>query len=626
MYLFPFEYIKQNADIVIYGCGAVGRAFMKQIQFTKYCRILFALDRNSKEGTIIEGISVYPPSYLEGKAEYGVFFVVAIDNQAVAEEVAILLQSYGIEKKKIILACNRDFEAPKESFLPVNAYDKQTDCLYIGIINGGGMGDVFMDLQLIKEIRKAVGKPVHIDFYARPVNILSKLPFVDEVFSYGEYRKEIVYDILIRSHRIWKIEGFNKKKVRHFSEQLYKYCIDSINLFEAVFKRQMQNNLIQQYALINGKKRIEQHNIHETLPFTRYTPPYLPVDEMQYNLFDDLDLTGKQYITVSRGVNSLYDNTNAKLWPGEYYEMLLASIHVQFPDIKIIQLGQTRHFGELNGADISLLGKTTLEQTKLLLKNAVLHIDSEGGLVHLNHFLYGKSAVMFGPTVMEAYGYDENFNFKTNACPYPCEWVTDRWGESGTCLLDQDKPACIYSLKPEAVFQKLKVYLENRPINQFHIITWLHKDRLDLESVSILQKKAAVIGRNLQNIAVKYAKEGAEVTLFDHCLTLSGSPSDKDCGYIKEMEKHHITADFGTNYAVSAFDSSFDIVVASLDQYSMYYTFILRELLRLLKQNGIAVLYFDQLFSNWDTLAACFLEQEREQFKTGQKAVVLQKV
>lgn len=44
---FPFEKIPEESRIVIYGCGAIGESYIRQIDYTGYCEIKALLDRNA---------------------------------------------------------------------------------------------------------------------------------------------------------------------------------------------------------------------------------------------------------------------------------------------------------------------------------------------------------------------------------------------------------------------------------------------------------------------------------------------------------------------------------------------------------------------------------------------------
>ena len=99
-------------------------------------------------------------------------------------------------------------------------------------------------------------------------------------------------------------------------------------------------------------------------------------------------------------------------------------IHDEFPSLSIVQVGRENPESDLVGTDIDLRDQTSFEELKVILKQSALHIDGECGMVHLNHALGGRSAVLFGPTNMDFVGYPENINVKAkDACPLWCEWV-----------------------------------------------------------------------------------------------------------------------------------------------------------------------------------------------------------
>ena len=45
MYLFPFEKVPKNANILIYGAGDVGQEYLKQIKISGYCNIIGFVDK-----------------------------------------------------------------------------------------------------------------------------------------------------------------------------------------------------------------------------------------------------------------------------------------------------------------------------------------------------------------------------------------------------------------------------------------------------------------------------------------------------------------------------------------------------------------------------------------------------
>lgn len=202
------------------------------------------------------------------------------------------------------------------------------------------------------------------------------------------------------------------------------------------------------------KKRINQPDILNDFHLTEdYT--YNELKE-NHEILNTHNLQKNKFITIHRGVDTDQTNNSTKLWPQEYYNDLIVKLKEIFPEFKIVQLGVSHARCEtMKNIDINLVEKTTLPDITTLLKNAYLHIDCEGGLVHLRHALKGgKSVVLFGPTLPEFFGYSENINIRSNSCPFPCEWLVSDW--QTTCMRNDQKHICMKSITPDIVIQKIK--------------------------------------------------------------------------------------------------------------------------------------------------------------------------
>ena len=118
--------------------------------------------------------------------------------------------------------------------------------------------------------------------------------------------------------------------------------------------------------------------------------------------------------------------------------------------IQVFQLGLE---GEPNidGA-VNHLSKFTILETASILKHSALHIDSEGGLVRIRRLLTTKpSAVLFGPTPVSLFGFENNINISANLC-HPCFWMHPEWLHN--CHLGWNK-ACMQGITAKAVWEKI---------------------------------------------------------------------------------------------------------------------------------------------------------------------------
>ena len=109
-------------------------------------------------------------------------------------------------------------------------------------------------------------------------------------------------------------------------------------------------------------------------------------------------VSGKRYITIHNGFdhNFVISGIRAtKCYP--HFDEVVAGIKRSFPDILIIQIG-THTSEHLAGVDMDLINKTSLPEAAARIRGAILHIDNEGGLVHLASCFGVHSCVVFGPT------------------------------------------------------------------------------------------------------------------------------------------------------------------------------------------------------------------------------------
>lgn len=213
------------------------------------------------------------------------------------------------------------------------------------------------------------------------------------------------------------------------------------------------------YAFNLGKKRINQPDITNDLGLEeKYLYKGIPVNT---TILDEYGLSGKEFITIHRGVDTDQVKDSIKLWPLSYYNDLIKRLKEIFPGIKIVQLGISHARCEtMDEIDINLIEKTSLPDLGGLLQNARLHIDCEGGLVHFRHALHGgKSIVIFGPTSPDFFGYSENINIRSPACPIPCEWLVKNWQDE--CLRKADKRICMRNLHPDIVISELTKNLDS---------------------------------------------------------------------------------------------------------------------------------------------------------------------
>ena len=165
------------------------------------------------------------------------------------------------------------------------------------------------------------------------------------------------------------------------------------------------------------------------------------------------------FITLNNGLNREYlRKNNTRAWSFEKWEELSRRIKETYNNVLTVQIGNRMRKEDDISADINLNGMTDLEQVAILLKNAVVHVDYDGGLVHLRHLYGGKSIVLMGPSNVCNHRYPENEYIQTNICT-PCEWQTADW--LSVCPKGNDESICMSSITVDMVMEKIAIILPN---------------------------------------------------------------------------------------------------------------------------------------------------------------------
>lgn len=98
-YRFPWKQVKQESSIIIYGAGAVGRAFVKQMEITQYCKVICVCDRNASAIHDLP-LPVITCEELKNFPEHPI--LIAIEKETIAMEIKEELTAQGIAADRII--------------------------------------------------------------------------------------------------------------------------------------------------------------------------------------------------------------------------------------------------------------------------------------------------------------------------------------------------------------------------------------------------------------------------------------------------------------------------------------------------------------------------------------------
>lgn len=178
-------------------------------------------------------------------------------------------------------------------------------------------------------------------------------------------------------------------------------------------------------------------------------PPQHAIDQV----IAPLGLTPQRYITIADGWDVNFGFLNGrratKALRPDFLANLVSALQAQRPDIAIIQIGDQQSGTDIPGISMNLRGRTSLSEASMLLAGARLHMDAEGGLVHLARAVGTPSAVFFGPTNPEYFAYQGNLAFVPDNQCMGCSWTTNTWmaicplGKSTICMDSHSLPQAI---------------------------------------------------------------------------------------------------------------------------------------------------------------------------------------
>ena len=324
---------------------------------------------------------------------------------------------------------------------------------------GEGLGGIIISLNWVCYFYEKFCKGKNVDLYCSSFNekILDNfIPSFANKTPAQEVEKDTC-DLKLFLVRCPQVIDANLEKIKKLNPELFEAVLQYISNEEkygVFFKLSYKRDAITHNIPSSNIKRWHQPDLADLFNITEdfILPIEIPHEKATLEKFR---LEKKKYITINREVGIGGDNS-PKLWPVENFVELIEKLKISFPQYTIVEVG-TGKGTPLKNVHLNLAGKTSLNEIKAILKNSLLHIDGEGGLVHLRHALKGgTSCVLFGPSSPEVLGYSENINLSSKACPIYCEFYHDDWLKE--CVKGTNA-VCIKSLTPTFVFSKIQDYL-----------------------------------------------------------------------------------------------------------------------------------------------------------------------
>ena len=464
IYLFPFEKIPYNSKVLIYGAGDVGQEYLKQIIATGYCEILgfvdYAYDRYP---AMI--VPIYSPEQI-AYIQYD-YIVLALKTGIYIQEIMQTLLSQNISKEKIVYIGSRK-EIPillEESSINTErkSFAFEKECLAIALKYGPGLGDCIVKKKLFEEFVNASPHCL-IDIYAPTAgdyikSIYGKHPNLNLVIDDGGamYAQNANrYAFAMQVFFVLHIDYINLHKIENWSAAL------AVKI--KLLKQRCEEYKLTPFPPSQNKLHFERMRYIGANYFTSFS--YRDVFDIKDTIISIpmvkeieetfLQLGLGRYITINYGNGSAVQQTAtvAKQWPLKYFNDFVKLFKEEYPYIDVVQLGTGNAF-KVTSVDHYILGES-LELSKYVLKNALFHLDIEGGLVHLATQLGTKCIVLFGPTPADFFGYKQNMNIVSEKCS-GCYCLYD---DINQCARNLKEPECMYSITPDIVMKAAKAIID----------------------------------------------------------------------------------------------------------------------------------------------------------------------
>jgi hypothetical protein len=318
----------------------------------------------------------------------------------------------------------------------------------IGLRIFGGIGDYIVIARFVRDLCAFVG-PTVVDIYSNKPELVSWIfaatpgfrascdeAVFDPVHSGYSVAAQISQFVVIdeQSFRQSELEAYPRLRqvvaaIRHFRPSI-----------EPIIAQQPRlDSFLAQKAVFANRSRRDYLHFMAGVPYGG--------DSLEVETVDDgttaCDLKHRRYITVHNGYDRnmvVLSERATKCYP--HFGEVISHLRQLHGDVLFVQVGI--HTSErIPEADLQLIDKTSLREVAGLIAGAILHLDNEGGLVHLARSLGTPSCVVFGPTSSRYFGYPDNINIDPSFCG-GCWWVNETWMnhcprgfETARCMAEQ---------------------------------------------------------------------------------------------------------------------------------------------------------------------------------------------
>ncbi|HUC16222.1 MAG TPA: glycosyltransferase family 9 protein [Acetobacteraceae bacterium] len=324
----------------------------------------------------------------------------------------------------------------------------------------GGLGDHLIAARYIRDLCAAVGDLKFDLFSSRPQFaswIFANVPNLNNIYneylewhaSYREYSLPIHLCEYIYLH----LDQADCRRALGKNRALARIC-ESIEYNRYLIAEHLGQQPFTDHtmALQMGLRGWNRYNLAHNMSGLPYGGHRLNL-ATDPTVLEKHDLLRDPYITVHNASDENFlingvpmgHRQSTKLYP--HFDGVVGLLQAQFPRIKIVHLGAANS-RRIPGVDLDLRGMCNIQETAAMLSNSRLHLDVESGLVHLASCLGVKSCVLFGPTSLDYFAYNENVNIPPATCGN-CWWLTRDWMMN--CAKGYPIQKCLDDVRPVTI-------------------------------------------------------------------------------------------------------------------------------------------------------------------------------
>lgn len=327
--------------------------------------------------------------------------------------------------------------------------------LAVVITVSGGLGDLIVIARCMRDLAAKV-EPFSFDVFAPSPGlaqwVFSAVPGFDRAYPDTlEGLAGRAYDVRLRLNQTlvivydavrWarlRLAPRMMEVVSHISRSRRRGGLEPYILHHPL----LDNGLARKAVYANRNRNDFLHS----LAGLEYGGDHLPI-AADDTVLARLGLEGRPFVTVHNGFDTNFVITApraTKCYP--HFADVVAALKAARPDLVVVQIGTTTS-DPIPGVDLNLIDQTTLREVAGLLRATSLHLDNEGGLVHLAACYGRRSLVLFGPTPSDDFGYARNINVDPVRCG-GCWWIDELW--MARCPRGMAQPECLFDQPPAKV-------------------------------------------------------------------------------------------------------------------------------------------------------------------------------